>query len=1477
MSRSGALLGGGILLLLVLAVMAAPDIDIVTSSPLPDAEFGELYSVQLEAEAGANCPEECTWELVPWSPDPSPYSVSASGLVSGTAENPGLCGQTVKFVVEVATDTNPVKTGTKLFSFSVNCTNGPPIVDAGPDQLICGNVASLGGTYDDDGLPGNPVTVAWSKESGPGSVSFSDGTALDTSATFTTFGVYTLKLTVGDGDLTGSDTLKVTHNEVPSVNAGADRTLTLPNANVAVSGTVSDDGLPSALSLEWSATGPGAVNFANKSSAMTSATFSAQGEYTLTLSASDGSSCGPVSDTLQVTVLPPEPEPPGQPVVDAGVDQVVCTGAVNLSGSYVADGPVTVAWNKLGGPGNVSFNNANLLNTSATFTAFGIYTLELTVDDGDLFGSDTLQVTYNQAPTVNAGVDQTVALPGATVMLSGSANDEDGLPSPLSRQWSATGPGVVNFSDSTSETATAEFSVPGEYTLTLSASDGSPCGSVSDTLTITVLPANKAPVVEAGPGQMITLGEPALLKGDVSDDGLPIGGSLTTKWTASGLGDAKFWDDESPLTTVEFSDVGTYTLTLVASDSELTGEDSLEVEVKQPGPQSCVAFASADASELLRTETLSLRAVFEEVQPSVGDVHIEWGFTGSGMAEITPSPVDVAVAGRENFTVEAAATFSESGLYFLSMNVTAPGCNVVDYLPVRVYDPLEITTEELPTAWLGRPYSKVLSATGGKSPLEWDLTAEREGCNLGPWTGPDIQFRAIEDDCVLRPVPVSVTVVDALGQQIPAEYSLEVRRLHLIANPDPLPRIEAESSQSGGINSARLEFDPDSLPADSQGMPQKCTLVAGSLPEGVRLNDACQFSLDETGPSTGAAKITVVRPRAAAEEAEVLGCTPGEIVPGQPRECRFAVKAEDDKGAANCVAAKYCDVFAIETVRPPPPAEACEAEGRLPDAIVGADYSVEIEGLTSIPFGELPPGIYFDRESTMLNGSPSSAQALYAKISNTPATAPEWAYRFEAMTDSGLVQHCLPVLEKLEILPTDKEVISHVNVPLAAPLLGQGGRPPYVWSVPEVEQDEELCGPGGTPLVVPGLCLTKDGQIAGSPREVGEYPISVELTYEGQDPLKASGEVLVEVIPPLGITTPAQLPEATVDVEYVQELVEANAYGSSCWNVGSDPCDAPGSVTTAAANGDECAGLPPNFELGTNGVLRGQPQAAQAGKTFCFVATVTDELDGVAQGLFRLNVRPPQPPPLVLEVPAGGEVSPLPSVLAPADSQRIRLSLALAPGEEYAYPLTGELVIEFAHNADAAPQGTDPDPQWLFDGVLSGRAVPFRIEAGCHIATFTNAPQSGDDRCAVLAPEVRAGTVAGMVTYRVTELEALGTSFQDETLGTQTIERLPPVVTSVVPGTESSSSFSLLVAGYSTKRRLTSFRYVFQAKRGRTLDGTTQIVNANYAPFFDATSGMFQFKQPFTVFDGDISFIESVEVVAIDGDGVSSSVFRKVF
>ena len=54
------------------------------------------------------------------------------------------------------------------------------------------------------------------------------------------------------------------------------------------------------------------------------------------------------------------------------------------------------------------------------------YTLKLSASDGALTGTDTLVLTVNKAPVVNAGPDQTITLPGSAT-LSGSATD-DGIP-----------------------------------------------------------------------------------------------------------------------------------------------------------------------------------------------------------------------------------------------------------------------------------------------------------------------------------------------------------------------------------------------------------------------------------------------------------------------------------------------------------------------------------------------------------------------------------------------------------------------------------------------------------------------------------------------------------------------------------------------------------------------------------------------------------------------------------------------------------------------------------------------------------------------------------------------------------------------------------------------------------------------------------------------------------------------------------------
>jgi len=190
--------------------------------------------------------------------------------------------------------------------------NDAPVVDAGADQLITlPSDAVLDGTVTDDGLPDPPAAVAvtWRRSSGPGTVTFGDPNAVDTTAAFSIDGVYVLELEADDGALTAADTVTITvepiPNAAPVVDAGADQLITLP-ANAYLDGSVSDDGLPdppAAVAVTWSAVaGPGEVTFADAAAVDTRATFTADGVYTLELAADDGELTD--SDTVTLTVEP---------------------------------------------------------------------------------------------------------------------------------------------------------------------------------------------------------------------------------------------------------------------------------------------------------------------------------------------------------------------------------------------------------------------------------------------------------------------------------------------------------------------------------------------------------------------------------------------------------------------------------------------------------------------------------------------------------------------------------------------------------------------------------------------------------------------------------------------------------------------------------------------------------------------------------------------------------------------------------------------------------------------------------------------------------------------------------------------------------------------------------------------------------------------------------------------------------------------
>jgi hypothetical protein len=94
--------------------------------------------------------------------------------------------------------------------------NFAPAVEAGVDRsVVLPGQTFLEGCVRDDGKPQAVPTVWWSKESGPGTVTFADTKALTTTARFSKVGAYVLKLTANDGQLSSSGSLHVRVESAP--------------------------------------------------------------------------------------------------------------------------------------------------------------------------------------------------------------------------------------------------------------------------------------------------------------------------------------------------------------------------------------------------------------------------------------------------------------------------------------------------------------------------------------------------------------------------------------------------------------------------------------------------------------------------------------------------------------------------------------------------------------------------------------------------------------------------------------------------------------------------------------------------------------------------------------------------------------------------------------------------------------------------------------------------------------------------------------------------------------------------------------------------------------------------------------------------------------------------------------------------------------------------------------------------------------
>lgn len=95
------------------------------------------------------------------------------------------------------------------------------------------------------------------------------------------------------------------------------------------------------------------------------------------------------------------------PSVSAGAQQVLATTSTTLTGFVSDDGLMGggtrfTNWSKVTGPGTVTFGNANLTNSTASFSADGIYVLQLRASDGQY--TNASQVTIAVNPTLSVSI-----------------------------------------------------------------------------------------------------------------------------------------------------------------------------------------------------------------------------------------------------------------------------------------------------------------------------------------------------------------------------------------------------------------------------------------------------------------------------------------------------------------------------------------------------------------------------------------------------------------------------------------------------------------------------------------------------------------------------------------------------------------------------------------------------------------------------------------------------------------------------------------------------------------------------------------------------------------------------------------------------------------------------------------------------------------------------------------------------------------
>jgi dienelactone hydrolase len=284
-----------------------------------------------------------------------------------------------------------------------NKGNDIPQANAGVDQTkTLASTLTLTGSGSD--LDGSITSYSWKQLGGPSMATLTNATSATVSLSNVKVGVYLMALQVKDNaGNTDTDYVKLTvsqSNILPTVNAGTDKTITLPTSSVTMTGTASDtDG--TIASYAWTKVSGGAVALSGTTTASLSASALLAGSYVFRLTVTDNLG-GKKSDDVAVTVLNATATNVA-PVASAGTDKILMlpTNYTTLFGSATdTDGTIaSYHWTKTkGGPTYYTGQYKPALSVSNLVA--GSYSFRLTVTDNQGATSyDEVIVTVKSSTT----------------------------------------------------------------------------------------------------------------------------------------------------------------------------------------------------------------------------------------------------------------------------------------------------------------------------------------------------------------------------------------------------------------------------------------------------------------------------------------------------------------------------------------------------------------------------------------------------------------------------------------------------------------------------------------------------------------------------------------------------------------------------------------------------------------------------------------------------------------------------------------------------------------------------------------------------------------------------------------------------------------------------------------------------------------------------------------------------------------------